>query len=87
MERAARGFRLHLASGADKARLPAEWARLEAAHPSLRGLELLPAEPVEVAGKGTFWRLVVGSFPSRAAAEAACAPVKAKGAFCAVLGP
>ncbi len=84
---AGRGFRLHLASGADKARLPAEWARLEAVHPSLRGLELLPAEPVEIAGKGTFWRLVAGRFPSRAAAEAACAPVKARGGFCTVLGP
>lgn len=81
------GFRLHLASTTAPERIAGEWTRLKAAHPRLAELELLPPERVEIPDRGVFWRLVAGRFASREAAAAACAPLRAEGGWCAVLGP
>jgi Tfp pilus assembly protein PilF len=83
----ARGSRLHLGSIGDPARLGAEWERLTSRHPSLAGLSLLPAERVERAGHGTFWRVLAGPLASREAGVRICAEITAKGDPCVVLGP
>jgi len=80
------GVRLHLGSIGDPSRLEAEWRRLRGRHPSLAGLRLLPAERVEIAGRGTFWRVLAGPVASREAGARICAEISGKGDPCAVLG-
>lgn len=79
--------RLHLGSIGDSSRIEAEWRRLRGRHPSLARLGLLPAERVEVAGRGTYWRVLAGPVASREAGAKICAEISAKGDPCAVLGP
>jgi len=81
------GVRLHLGSIGDPSRLEAEWQRLKGRHPSLAGLGLLPAERVEIAGRGTFWRVLAGPVASRETGARICAEISGKGDPCAVLGP
>ena len=50
--------------------------------PTWATLELQPAQSVEVAGKGTFYRVIAGPLNSKAAAEALCARLKKAGASC-----
>jgi len=83
----ASGARLHLGSIGDRSRLEAEWKRLTSRHPSLAGLSLLPPERVELAGRGTFWRVLAGPLASREAGARICTEVTAKGDPCVVLGP
>ena len=71
----------------DPADVPGEWARLAKLYPGLVALELRPAPMVDIPEKGVFYRVVVGAFPTRADAQAACAPVKAGGAYCALVQP
>ena len=40
---------------------------------------------IDIPGKGAFYRVVVGAFATRAEARAACAPVRAGGAYCALV--
>jgi hypothetical protein len=84
---AAGGFAIHLASIRHAADVPGEWQALTRKHPSLAKLRPRAAEAVEVPGKGTFYRVAGGSFASRNEAARACAPVKAAGAYCAILAP
>ena len=81
------GFAIHLASVRDPADVPGEWARLAKLYPALVALELRPAPMIDIPEKGVFYRVVVGAFPTRADAQAACAPVKAGGAYCALVQP
>ncbi|MCL6607288.1 MAG: tetratricopeptide repeat protein [Geminicoccaceae bacterium] len=81
------GARLHLGSIGDPSRLEAEWKRLTSRHPSLAGLSLLPPERVELAGRGTFWRVLAGPLASREAGTRICTEITAKGDPCVVLGP
>jgi hypothetical protein len=55
--------------------------------PSLAGLELRPAVPVAVPGKGTFYRVAGGAFATRAEAQAACDRLRAGGQYCEVTSP
>ena len=59
-----------------------EWQRLVRRYPDLNGLELQPAQSVEVKGKGTFYRVIAGPLATRAEAQALCARLKKAGAFC-----
>jgi hypothetical protein len=59
-----------------------EWRRLVRRYPDLAALELQPAVPVEVKGKGTFYRVIGGPVASMAAAEALCARLTQGGASC-----
>ncbi|HMR30189.1 MAG TPA: tetratricopeptide repeat protein [Geminicoccaceae bacterium] len=81
------GYAIHLESIRDGDKVEAEWQGLVRKHPSLAGLGLRPALPVEVPGKGTYYRVAAGSFASREEAARACAPIKAAGAYCAILTP
>ena len=82
---AAGGFAIHLASIRDQAGIAAEWQATAKKYPSLAKLKPRPAQPIEIPGKGTFYRVEAGSFASRDEAAQACAPLKAAGAYCAIV--
>ena len=54
------GFAVQVAAVPRADQVPGEWRRLVKRHPDLRALELQPAQSVEVAGKGTFYRVIAG---------------------------
>lgn len=78
------GFVLQLASLKAKERASAEWSRLQKSFPTLLGSRQLVVLPVDLAGRGTFYRVQAGYFPNRAAAEAVCKQLKAKSQDCLV---
>jgi len=78
------GFVLQLASLKAKERASAEWSRLQKSFPTLLGSRQLVVLPVDLAGRGTFYRVQAGYFPDRAAAEAVCKQLKAKSQDCLV---
>jgi len=78
------GFVLQLASLKAKERAPAEWSRLQKSFPTLLGSRQLVVLPVDLASRGTFYRVQAGYFPDRAAAEAVCKQLKAKSQDCLV---
>lgn len=78
------GFAVHLASMASEEAARTAAARLRAKHAFLTGIGDLPPQPITLAGKGTFWRVLFGPFASRRAAEAVCAKAKAAGTDCFV---
>lgn len=82
-----RGYAIHVESVRDAAVVAGEWRNLVKKYPSLAPLPPRPAEAVEIPGKGTFFRIAGGSFASRDEAARACAPLKAAGAYCAILPP
>lgn len=81
---AAGGFAVHLASlGSKEAALEAA-EKLRAKHVFLADVGSVPPQPVEIEGRGTFWRVLFGPFPSRREAAELCAKAKAEGADCFV---
>ena len=76
------GFAVHIASVPKADQVPGEWRRLVKRYPDLSAFELQPAQSVEIAGKGTFYRVIAGPLNSKAAAEALCARLKKAGASC-----
>jgi hypothetical protein len=62
-----------------------ELRRLARRFPVLAGLDALPAERVEVAGKGTFYRVFAGAFADKSDADAVCAQLRAGGVYCRTL--
>jgi cell division septation protein DedD len=60
------------------------WARLVKKHTRLLAPLTLDIEPVNVAGKGTFYRMRGAGFATRAEAEKRCADLKAAGQACLV---
>lgn len=81
------GFGLHLASVRDRKAVEPEWRRFQKLFPDLEGLPPHEPVPVEVEGKGTYWRVIGGRLPDRATAEALCRRLKAKEQYCRVVGP
>ncbi|MEK0082326.1 helix-turn-helix domain-containing protein [Benzoatithermus flavus] len=80
-------FALHLASVRDPAVVAGEWQRVVKHHPSLAGLEPLPPMAVSIPGKGTYYRVVAGSFATRAEARAECERLRAENQYCMVVTP
>jgi tetratricopeptide (TPR) repeat protein len=76
------GFAIQVAAVRDAGEVSSEWRRLARKFPELAALELQPAVPVEVKGKGTFYRVIGGPVASMAAAEALCARLVQGGASC-----
>jgi tetratricopeptide (TPR) repeat protein len=76
------GYGVQLAAVPEPGQVAGEWKRLSGRFPMLKELELLPPQAVEVPGKGTFYRVIAGSFASRAEADAVCARLRAAGAGC-----
>jgi tetratricopeptide (TPR) repeat protein len=79
---AAGGFAVQVAAVPERGQVAAEWQRLAVRFPLLHGLELQAPQSVEVAGKGTFYRVLAGPFGSRAEAEAVCERLRAVGGAC-----
>ena len=75
-------FAVQVAAVRDAGGVGDEWRRLVRRFPELAALELQPAVPVEVKGKGTFYRVIGGPVASLAEAEALCARLKQGGASC-----
>lgn len=74
---------IHIASYRREATAQSGWQTLSAMFPeALDGLEPR-VEGVDIPGQGYFLRLKAGPFNSAGAAEAACAPFRAAGVWCA----
>jgi hypothetical protein len=80
-------FVIHVASVRDPVEVPDEWRRLAKRHPSLAGLALQPPQPIDVPGRGVFYRILLGAFATRAEAQSACTSAQAGGGYCAVVTP
>jgi hypothetical protein len=80
-------FVIHVASVRDPVEVPDEWRRLAKRHPSLAGLALQPPQPIDVPGRGVFYRILLGAFATRAEAQSACISAQAGGGYCAVVTP
>jgi cell division septation protein DedD len=78
------GFLLQLASLKSRERAPGEWSRLQKSFPNLLGNRELVVLSVNLADRGTFYRVQAGFYPDRASAEAACQQLKAKSQDCLV---
>ena len=81
------GFSIHLSSVRSVASANSEWIRLADSLGLPQNWPQRAPERVDIAGKGTFYRVAGGAFPSRDAAARACTDIKAKGQYCAVLPP
>ncbi len=78
------GALLHLGSVGAETEVTGEWRRLVRRHPELAALVPAPAQRVDVAGKGTFWR-VLATAPGGTDGAALCARIAASGDPCRVL--
>jgi hypothetical protein len=65
----------------------AAWTRFQRAHSGAASGLSPDVMPVQIPGKGTWYRLRVGPFPDRAAANTKCVQLKAQGATCLVASP
>jgi tetratricopeptide (TPR) repeat protein len=81
------GYAVQLAAVPEPGQVASEWRRLSGRYPMLKELELQPPQTVEVPGKGTFYRVIAGSFASRAEADAVCARLRAAGGSCRLARP
>ena len=75
-------FALQLAAVPEASQVAAEWKRLAGRFSVLKEFDLQPAQAVEIAGKGTFYRVLAGPFASRAEAEATCSRLRKAGGTC-----
>jgi hypothetical protein len=78
---------VHLTSVRDPSEVDGELRRLVKLHPILAGMPLRRPERVSVAGKGTFYRVAVGSFTSQAEAQAFCNRLRAQNVYCTLSNP
>ena len=68
--------------------MAAEWRRLVApVSAAATSSRLQPPQAVEVAGKGTFYRVIAGPLASQAEAEALCARLRKAGGSCRLARP
>lgn len=75
-------YAVQLAALRERAGAETAWQRLQQQYPELLGdLDLL-LQSVEIEGRGTFWRVRTGPFTDKAAADALCGKLKAKGQDC-----
>lgn len=75
---------LHLGSVSAQAEVGSEWRRLLRRHPELAALVPAPAQRVDIADKGTFWR-VLAAVPAGTDGAALCARIAASGDPCRML--
>src|SRR3954451_235647 len=80
-------FAVQLAAVPAPAQVAPEWQRLLKRFPQLRQLALQSPQSVEVAGKGTFYRVIAGPLASQAEAEALCASLSKAGGVCRLARP
>ena len=80
-------FAVHLASVRSPAAARSGAVRLQRQYPELADLPVRPPEKVEIAGKGTFYRIAYGYFADRGEARKLCRRLRARGAYCDVTSP
>ncbi|MFC3226663.1 SPOR domain-containing protein, partial [Marinibaculum pumilum] len=76
---------LQLAALRDDQGARSEWRRIQGRHSQVLGPMAAHFERVDIPGKGMFTRIQAGPFASAAAAESACASLKAAGQGCFVV--
>ena len=76
---------LQLAALRDDQAARSEWRRIQGRHSQVLGAMAAHFERVDIPGKGMFTRIQAGPFASAAAAESACANLKAAGQGCFVV--
>ena len=77
-------FVMQLASVRSPDTARSEWARMQAEHDLLLGDMPLFIQQVELEGRGTYFRIQTGPFPSRSTAQDLCAQLKTAGQDCLV---
>lgn len=78
-------FAMHLASVRSPTAAIEEWRRLARSFALPEAIRQIEPQRVETAEQGVFYRVLGGPFSSPEAVERACAPVRASGAYCAVV--
>lgn len=78
-------FALHFSSVQDEDLALAEWSRLQGAFPDLLEDKKLLVRPVDIEGKGRFFRVLTGRFPQRLQAQALCRKFEPHEQYCAVI--
>lgn len=84
-ESTSKGFFAQVASVRSAADAEREWTRLKREHPRLFNGRDLQVDRADVDERGTFYRLRVGPFAERSAAEKLCAQLSARKRDCLVL--
>jgi hypothetical protein len=77
-------FAIQVAAVHDLAEIPGEWKRLTRRYQALADLELQAPKTIEVPGKGTFYRVIGGSFETRAEAQTVCERLRLAGGACMI---
>ena len=80
-----RTFAVQLMALRDEAALDGAWSHLRQRYQRLDGASRLPPMSIEVAGRGRFYRLLVGPYVLRADADALCDGLKHDGGECRVI--
>lgn len=78
-------YSLHLASHHEKASSEKEWLQLKRVFSSELASLAVRYPKVDLAGKGTFYRVMAGNFFSRTEASDICKRLKARYQYCAVM--
>jgi len=79
-----RGTKVQLGSVRSEDAAASEWAKLQRAHPELSSLSMQTSK-VDIAGKGTFFRVQAGPLADSGAASQLCGTLKAKNQDCIVV--
>ncbi len=75
-------WHVQLFSSSDKAKVEATWKTISVKHKQLLSNMPMDIEKAEISGKGTFYRLKVGEFPSKERAANLCSKLKKKKQDC-----
>lgn len=75
-------WRAQLLSSSDKKKVETSWKEISKKHAALLSDMPYKITSATIAGKGTFWRLQVGEFSSKEAAQNLCAKLKKKKQDC-----
>ncbi len=78
-------FNVQVMALSSRAAVEENWRRLAARHPDLLDGRALVVDPVELPQTGLLYRLQVGPFPGREAAERVCRSLQARGQECFVV--
>ena len=78
-------YAIHLASVRGPETVAAEWQRLAKLYGLPANMDVRPAQRIDVAGKGTFYRVLGGQFVSKTQAQDACESLLPAGTYCEAL--
>ncbi|WP_374651425.1 SPOR domain-containing protein [Dongia sp.] len=81
------GIRLQIASVPNESDVEGEWQRLKKRLGAPLDGQELHVERADLGAKGVFYRLQIGPFADRAAANATCRDIMAAGGECLLVGP